>query len=989
MTYTRNPGQERARRDVLTAGKRYCLLVGGSRCVSGDTVLDGHTITIRELADRAEPVLVHTSHGVQWAEAPFRKGADRLLRFELGDGRSVEVTTDHRFWNGAAWIKAEQLRQGDRVAVASRSSHSLQASSSEPSPSRSWQGVRHWTRTVQGLMGRYSVCRHQHDAQLRPDGFVARACRASLCDGLARILAYLQAGWPGSGSHRGHQLLPALTHSPVGLWSSRPAMTGGFPCSHHAAGFSGRAFEQISGWFRETRPVLRQSRLQSAPLLSAVGLDHGDQGLCGHSVPVSSDTPCKSGYKLSRINRITETAAQDYYTLHVPGCEHYFANGILHHNSGKTVELVGTVIERALLSPGSRHLIVRQEATSAKRAIVKGTWPEVVKLRWPGLAYEWKEQYGYFALPNGSEVWVGGLNDEKALEKILGNEYCVAPESLVLKADLSWVRADSLREGDELVGFPESLEGHVKLLPSKVLGAKIIQADRYRITTKSGSTIVSADHKMVAIHDDRRHRNFRLISWVAAKDLSVGDKVRFAAKPWREGKSRDDGWFAGMLDGEGWACKANRQVGVAQCSGDALGKLRHWLMENEIPYCEHVGKDPGTIKGACHQLRCAGLWASMRAVGICRPVRVSYRFWEGSRAFTAGGYDEEIISIEPLGVGPVVSMQTETQTFIADGFLAHNCTIYVNEGSEVRYSAWLLLRSRLAQTATTISGKPLSQRMYADLNPTTRNHWSYRLWIDGTDPESQLPVDPEQYAHVFVNPMDNAANLSQEYLDDLRSLPPRARKRFYDGQYVEDVEDALWRRAMIKRVANPPPLKRIVVAIDPAVTNAPGSDETGIIAVGADAYGNGYVLDDASGRFRPEEWARRAIAVYHTMQADRIVAEVNQGGDMVEATIRAINSRVPYRAVRASRGKVARAEPIAALYERGKIFHCGEFPELEDQMTAFTTGFNSKAAGFSPDRVDALIWGMADLFPELSRNRDDDTYEEPDNAVGYSEATGY
>jgi hypothetical protein len=408
--------------------------------------------------------------------------------------------------------------------------------------------------------------------------------------------------------------------------------------------------------------------------------------------------------------------------------------------SGKTVELVGTVIERALLAPKSRHLIVRQEGTSAKRAIVKGTWPEVMAMRWPDLKWEWKELYGYFQIENGSEVWVGGLNDEKALEKILGNEYS---------------------------------------------------------------------------------------------------------------------------------------------------------------------------------------------------------------------------------------------------------TVYVNEGSEVRYSAFTLLRSRLAQTATTITGKPLSQRLYVDLNPTTRQHWAYRLWIDGVDPESQLPVDPEQYGHIVVNPLDNAANLSQEYLDDLRNLPPRARKRFFEGQFVEDVEDALWRRSVIRRVAQPPPLKRIVVAIDPAVTNTPGSDETGIICAGVDAHGNGYVLDDASARLRPEDWARRAVAVYHTMQADRIVAEVNQGGDMVEATLRAVNSRIPYKAVRASRGKVVRAEPIAALYERGKIFHCGEFSDLEDQMCSTTQGYDRKAAGFSPDRVDALVWAFTDLFPELSKVRDDDTYEEHDEAVGYNATTGY
>jgi phage terminase large subunit-like protein len=295
----------------------------------------------------------------------------------------------------------------------------------------------------------------------------------------------------------------------------------------------------------------------------------------------------------------------------------------------------------------------------------------------------------------------------------------------------------------------------------------------------------------------------------------------------------------------------------------------------------------------------------------------------------------------------------------------------------------------LAQTVKTIKGEPISQRFYVDLNPTTRQHWTYRLWIDGVDPETQAGVDQAQFGSVVVNPFDNVANLSQEYLNDLRALPDRARKRFLEGKYVEDVEDALWRRAMFKRVKSLPPLTRVVVAIDPAVTNEPGSDETGIIAAGMDAAGNGYVLDDASGRFRPEEWARMALAVYDVVQGDRIVAETNQGGDMVEATIRAIRSNVPYRGVRASRGKVARAEPIAALYERGKIFHAGEFEALEDQLCSLTTGFDARAAGWSPDRVDALVWALTDLFDGMTAPRaEDDNLQDMDDR-GINATTGY
>lgn len=222
----------------------------------------------------------------------------------------------------------------------------------------------------------------------------------------------------------------------------------------------------------------------------------------------------------------------------------------------------------------------------------------------------------------------------------------------------------------------------------------------------------------------------------------------------------------------------------------------------------------------------------------------------------------------------------------------------------------------------------------------------------------------------------------------MKSLPDRAKKRFFDGKYVEDVEDALWRRSVIKRVQKNPPLARIVVAVDPAVTNEPGSDETGIVAAGVDHNGNGFVLDDASGRLRPEDWARRAVAMMTTLNADRIVAEVNQGGDMVEHTIRAVSQDAPYRGVRATRNKLIRAEPVAALYERGKIFHVGEFPELEDQMCSFTTGFDRKAAGYSPDRVDALVWAMTALFPSLAATPDDEPdYDQSD--FDRDEDTGY
>ena len=166
------------------------------------------------------------------------------------------------------------------------------------------------------------------------------------------------------------------------------------------------------------------------------------------------------------------------------------------------------------------------------------------------------------------------------------------------------------------------------------------------------------------------------------------------------------------------------------------------------------------------------------------------------------------------------------------------------------------------------------------------------------------------------------------------------------------------------RVAAVPALSRIVVAIDPAVSDNEGSDEHGIIVVGLDNTGKeAYVLEDGSKKGSPLDWARRAVALYDHYQADAIVAEVNQGGDMVTQTIHTVRSNVKVISVRATRGKHVRAEPIAALYEQGKVHHVGSFPDLERQMVMMTS------AGYegddSPDRLDALVWACTELFPGM------------------------
>lgn len=305
-------------------------------------------------------------------------------------------------------------------------------------------------------------------------------------------------------------------------------------------------------------------------------------------------------------------------------------------------------------------------------------------------------------------------------------------------------------------------------------------------------------------------------------------------------------------------------------------------------------------------------------------------------------------------------------------------TIYENEASELSYDAHTTLMTRLAQNVEATVGEPgiLPLRNYVDLNPTTQSHWTFKLFVQGIDPESKRPVERGAYKYAIANPMDNEENLPPDYLTSLKYLPEAKRKRFFLGEYSGDADDALWTRGMIGRMYvmtddELPEFTRVVVSIDPAASSDPGSDETGLVVCAIDKEGLGYVLEDASGVMKPEDWAKKAVSLYHYYKADVIVAEKNQGGEMVEATIhaQAKGRFLPVKLVHASRGKVTRAEPISALYARGRVRHVREFAELEDQMCSFTTAFDRKAAGYSPDRVDAMVWGFTELFPGLIEDR--------------------
>lgn len=207
---------------------------------------------------------------------------------------------------------------------------------------------------------------------------------------------------------------------------------------------------------------------------------------------------------------------------------------------------------------------------------------------------------------------------------------------------------------------------------------------------------------------------------------------------------------------------------------------------------------------------------------------------------------------------------------------------------------------------------------------------------------------------------DNAKNLAPSALAELKLRYENTRlgRQELYGEILDTVEGALWTREVIERarVTDLPPLIRIVIAIDPAVTANATSDETGIVAAGITADNHYYVLDDKSLRASPDAWARVAVNLYHDLKADKIIAETNNGGDMVTLLIRQVDHNVPVKKVTATRGKQVRAEPISSLYEQGRVHHHGYFAELETQLCEWIP-----IASFSPDRLDALVWALTEL----------------------------
>lgn len=292
-------------------------------------------------------------------------------------------------------------------------------------------------------------------------------------------------------------------------------------------------------------------------------------------------------------------------------------------------------------------------------------------------------------------------------------------------------------------------------------------------------------------------------------------------------------------------------------------------------------------------------------------------------------------------------------------------TIYLNECSQISFHARNTVRTRLAQKTS------LALKFYYDCNPPPNNHWTYRLFVEKRDPDSKQPLsDPQNYTATMLHPRDNVANVADDYIKELEALPEKMRRRFLDGQFIPAVEGALWTFEILDqgRTNEPPQMQKIVIAVDPSGCSGDEdfrSDEVGIIVAGLGDDGLAYILEDLSGRFGPKQWGDIVGSAFDRHAADVVVGEINYGGAMVEQTIQTSRPSTPFRSVTASRGKHIRAEPVAALYETGKVRHVGRFEQMEEQLLGFTT--SGYSGDRSPDRADAAIWAINELFPALTR----------------------
>lgn len=259
--------------------------------------------------------------------------------------------------------------------------------------------------------------------------------------------------------------------------------------------------------------------------------------------------------------------------------------------------------------------------------------------------------------------------------------------------------------------------------------------------------------------------------------------------------------------------------------------------------------------------------------------------------------------------------------------------------------------------------KGIKNRVILIMNPSNTKHWIYDRFFKSVGVKGGFCGIKENATYIHTTYRDNIDNLDESFIEQVQKLKEKNIQKYLhvvEGEWSDgDSEQALWTTDNLNalRVEHAPELKRIIIAIDPAVTSKDTSDETGLIAAGEGFDGHMYVLEDCSGIYTPTKWCEKAVYMYNKWKADRIIGEANNGGDLIEAVLRNVDKTVPYKSVHATRDKMTRAEPIAALYEQGRAHHVGRLPYLEFEQTTW----EAKKGDKSPNRIDAVVWAGTEL----------------------------
>jgi len=696
--------------------------------------------------------------------------------------------------------------------------------------------------------------------------------------------------------------------------------------------------------------------------------------------------------------------------------------------------------------------MLRYRFNHIKASVILDTLPKVMELSFPELKDRWTvdKTDWYMKLPNGSEIWFGGLDDKERTEKILGQEYATIYFNEC--SQIPWASRNMaitrlaqntplrLKAFYDCVSGDTVLDGHTETIENLALVGKPIKVLTTHGVRQASAPWMSGISRMYVVKTNRgkslrvtsSHQFWTPEGWRQLSDISIGQRILCIGQGQSRGDVQDGQPLTETQKGyQGNCCKYPRQHGEqSHCDGDGdlvclasssdeeqhiqfpfhhggLGSHMGHPYQPEVQHIHHSQEyqiHPLQSSDVSH----AGIerLSGLLAYGLSQQRRQSVPQFDlvGCPASQASevlpaSLLAELPSLYSEAVGDDDAIYRQWQRYNQSEWqsLGQTALGSINSSVDLLACDTPLMDGCVFETVVDIEPSaaiasytvevPFTNHYVANgivshnCNPPGMAHWTYQLFVNKRDPDRKQPVpNPGNFASLLMNPKDNEENLSALYLEELANMSEAMRRRFLLGQFADMSESALWSLELLdqQRITNGvvPDMARIVIAVDPsgvAGEEDTRSDEIGIVVCGLGKDGRGYILEDLSGRMAPAMWGKAIISAFDRWEADAVVAETNFGGAMVAEIVRSaaadkdrkIGGTVPVREVKASRGKIARAEPISALFEQEKISLVGHFMELEDQLCAMTT------AGYigsrSPDRADAAIWGLASLFPAMTK----------------------